>query len=142
MTKQQLLCATAFAAGLAASTQQATAKVVKFEVVRIESAFEGRTFGSVGTYDRVVARATIAVAPDDPHNRVIVDIDHAPRNAQGLVEDVCAGGAGGGRHGLPAGDELTALRAVSCPPKRRRGMSKCTRFAALPSRSGAGTELA
>ena len=86
MTKQQLLCATAFAAGLAASTQQATAKVVKFEVVRIESAFEGRTFGSVGTYDRVVARATIAVAPDDPHNRVIVDIDHAPRNAQGLVE--------------------------------------------------------
>ena len=86
MTKQQLLCATAFAAGLAASTQQATAKVVKFEVVRIESAFEGRTFGSVGTYDRVVARATIAVVPDDPHNRVIVDIDHAPRNAQGLVE--------------------------------------------------------
>ena len=49
-------------------------------------AFEGRSFGAVGTYDRIVARATIAVSPDDPHNTVIVDIDRAPRNAQGLVE--------------------------------------------------------
>jgi hypothetical protein len=65
------------------------AKVVKFEIVRTESpAFEGRSFGTVGTYDRIIARATIAVAPDDPHNSVIVDIDRAPRNSQGLVEAV------------------------------------------------------
>jgi hypothetical protein len=49
-------------------------------------AFEGRTFGTVGTYDRIIARATIAVSPSDPHNAVIVDIDGAPRNAQGQVE--------------------------------------------------------
>src|SRR5436190_20730467 len=78
---------TAIAAGLAALAQPAAAKVVKFEVVRIESpAFEGRSFGTVGTYDRIIARATIAVAPADPHNSVIVDLDRAPRNAQGLVE--------------------------------------------------------
>jgi hypothetical protein len=77
----------ALAAGVAALAQPAAAKVVKFEVLRIESpAFEGRSFGTVGTYDRIVARATIAVAPSDPHNSVIVDIDRAPRNAQGLVE--------------------------------------------------------
>jgi Alpha/beta hydrolase domain len=77
----------ALAAGLATVAQPAAAKVVKFEVVRIESpAFEGRSFGTVGTYDRIVARATIAVAPSDPHNSVIVDIGRAPRNAQGLVE--------------------------------------------------------
>ena len=65
------------------------AKVVKFEIVRVESpAFEGRTFGEVGTYDRIVARATIAVLPDNPHNTIIVDLDRAPRNAQGLVEAV------------------------------------------------------
>ena len=65
------------------------AKVVKFEIVRVESpAFEGRSFGSVGTYDRIIARATIAVAPDNPHNTIIVDIDRAPRNAQGQVEAV------------------------------------------------------
>jgi Alpha/beta hydrolase domain len=65
------------------------AKIVKFEVLKVESpAFEGRTFGSVGTYDRILARATIAVTPDDPHNTVIVDLDRAPRNAQGQVEAV------------------------------------------------------
>jgi len=65
------------------------AKVVKFEILRTESpAFERRTFGAVGTYDRIIARATVAVSPSDPHNSVIVDIDRAPRNAQGLVEAV------------------------------------------------------
>jgi len=69
--------------------QPLAAKVVKFEILRTESpAFEGRTFGTVGTYDRIIARATMAVAPDDPHNSIIVDIDRAPRNAQGLVEAV------------------------------------------------------
>jgi hypothetical protein len=75
------------ALALLALAQPSDAKVVKFEVLRVESpAFEGRTFGTVGTYDRIIARATIAVSPDDPHNTVIVDIDKASRNAQGLVE--------------------------------------------------------
>jgi hypothetical protein len=65
------------------------AKVVKFEILKLESpSFEGRTFGAVGTYDRIVARATIAVAPDDINNKIIVDLDRAPRNAQGQVEAV------------------------------------------------------
>lgn len=65
------------------------AKVVKFEILKVDSpAFEGRTFGTVGTYDRIVARATVAVAPNDVHNQTIVDLDRAPRNAQGLVEAV------------------------------------------------------
>jgi alpha/beta hydrolase family protein len=63
------------------------AKVVKFEVLKVESpAFEGRTFGAVGTYDRIVARATITVTPEDIHNKIIVDLDRAPRDAQGQVE--------------------------------------------------------
>jgi hypothetical protein len=63
------------------------AKVVGFEVVKIESpAFGGRSFGSIGSYDRILARATIAVDPLDRHNAAIVDIGLAPRNAQGLVE--------------------------------------------------------
>jgi Alpha/beta hydrolase domain len=61
------------------------AKIVKFEILKVES-LEGRTFGTIGTYDRIAARATIAVAPDDIHNQVIVDLDRAPRNAQGQVE--------------------------------------------------------
>ena len=81
------LSAIIVAAGAIGFANPAAAKVVKFEIVRVESpAFEGRSFGSVGTYDRVIARATIAVAPDDAANRIIVDLDRAPRNAQGLVE--------------------------------------------------------
>lgn len=72
--------------GLCGLASAASAKVVKFEIVRIEPAFEGRTFGTVGSYDRIIARATVALSPTDPHNTITVDLDRAPRNAQGLVE--------------------------------------------------------
>jgi hypothetical protein len=76
-------------AGIMGLVGPSAAKVIKFEIVKVESpAFEGRNFGAVGTYDRIVGRATIAVSPDDPHNTVIVDLGRAPRNAQGLVEAV------------------------------------------------------
>jgi hypothetical protein len=89
MGMKHLLAGATLAAGLLSFAEPMSAKVVKFEVLRIESpAFEGRTFGSVGTYDRIIARATSAVSPSDPHNTVIVDIDRAPRNAQGLVEAI------------------------------------------------------
>ena len=86
---RHVLSAIALIAGIVSLTVPSAAKVVKFEIVRVESpAFEGRSFGAVGTYDRIVARATIAVSPDDPHNKIIVDLDRAPRNAQGWVEAV------------------------------------------------------
>ena len=79
----------ALVAGIAGLAEPVCAKVVKFEITRIESpAFEGRSFGAVGTYDRIIARATLAVSPDDPHNTIIVDLDRAPRNGQDLVEAV------------------------------------------------------
>jgi hypothetical protein len=80
------LAAFSLVAGLCGLVDSAVAKVVKFEIIRIEPAFEGRVFGTVGSYERVVARATVALSPSDPHNTIIVDLDRAPRNAQGLVE--------------------------------------------------------
>jgi hypothetical protein len=86
---KRLLQGAAFAIGIVGLAQPLGAKVIKFEILRTESpAFEGRTFGAIGTHDRIIARATVAVARDDPHNSIIVDIDRAPRNAQGLVEAV------------------------------------------------------
>ena len=86
---RNLLRALACLTGLICLAEPAAAKVVKFEITKTESpAFEGRVFGSVGTYDRITARATIAVSPGDPRNAVIVDVDRAPRNAKGLVEAV------------------------------------------------------
>jgi Alpha/beta hydrolase domain len=80
------LPALSLVAGLGSLIGDAGAKVVKFEIIRVEPAFEGRVFGTVGTYDRIVARATVALSPSDPRNAIIVDLDRAPRNAQGLVE--------------------------------------------------------
>src|SRR5215469_5702389 len=86
---RRMLQGLAFAISVVGPSQAVDAKVIKFEILRNESpAFEGRTFAQVGTYDRIIARATIAVAPDDPRNSVIVDIDHAPHSARGLVEAV------------------------------------------------------
>lgn len=64
----------------------AHAEVIRFDVLQSGPAFEGRSFGNVGPYVKVTARATIAVDPNDPRNAVIADIDQAPRNAQGKVE--------------------------------------------------------
>jgi len=84
---RHLLSVMILIAGMIGLAGPSAAKVVKFEIVRVESpAFEGRSFGAVGTYDRIIARATIAVSSDDSHNKIIVDLDRVPRNAQGLVE--------------------------------------------------------
>ena len=64
----------------------AHAEVTRFEVLQTAPAFEGRSFGSVGPYVRITARASFALDPADPRNAVIADIDKAPRNAQGRVE--------------------------------------------------------
>ena len=67
----------------------AHADVTRFDVLSVErAALEGRVFGEVGTYDRIKARATVAVDPADRRNAVIVDIGMAPRNAAGQVEAV------------------------------------------------------
>ena len=51
------------------------AEVVRFDIVERLPAFEGRSFGDVGPYVKITARATIALDPADPRNAVIADID-------------------------------------------------------------------
>jgi hypothetical protein len=68
------------------SSLAAHAEVIRFEVLQSVPAFEGRSFGSVGPYVRITARATIAIDPADPRNAVIADIDKAPHDDKGLVE--------------------------------------------------------
>ena len=62
------------------------AQVIKFDVVERVPAFAGRSFGEVGAYERITARATIALDPTDDRNAVIADIALAPRNVNGRVE--------------------------------------------------------
>jgi len=67
----------------------ARAEVTQFEVLSVDhGVLEGRSFGDVGTYDRIKARVTVAVDAADRRNAVIADIGVAPRNAAGKVEIV------------------------------------------------------
>jgi hypothetical protein len=62
------------------------AEVTRFEVLqRNPQAFGGRSFEG-GMAEKITARVTVALDPSDPHNTVIVDLDHAPRMADGKVE--------------------------------------------------------
>ena len=65
----------------------AQARLLRLDIQEVVSpAFDGRSFGATGTYDRVAARAVIGLDPADPHNAGIADLALAPRDAEGLVE--------------------------------------------------------
>ena len=74
-------------AALLATFQMAQARITKITIARIESpTFEGRSFGKVGQYEKLVGRIAGEIDPADPHNAIITDVDFAPRNASGKVE--------------------------------------------------------
>lgn len=62
------------------------AELARFEITARGPAFAGATFGASGGYERIAARATIALDPADPRNAGIVDLALAPRNAAGRVQ--------------------------------------------------------
>src|SRR5271166_2621260 len=74
----------AFASLAIAST--AHAEVVSLQILNREPFAGGKAFGDVGPYDQITAIARFAIDPKDARNRVIVDLDLAPRNAGGKVE--------------------------------------------------------
>jgi hypothetical protein len=75
------------AALVVATAAPAEARITRIEITRVEApTFGGATFGSVGTYDKLVGRAFGEVDPRDPANSIIQDIELAPRNRRGMVE--------------------------------------------------------
>ena len=64
----------------------AAAGVVRVEATEQSDVLGGRAFGSAGPYVLIAGKVYFAVDPKLAPNRLISDIDYAPRNAQGLVE--------------------------------------------------------
>ena len=62
------------------------AEVARVEISRREDVLSGRAFGHTGAYEKLYGRVYYSVSPDNPHNKIIVDLDKAPRNAKGRVE--------------------------------------------------------
>ncbi|HWX26812.1 MAG TPA: alpha/beta hydrolase domain-containing protein [Steroidobacteraceae bacterium] len=65
----------------------ANARVTQIIIANTEApTFENNpSFGSVGQYERIEGTITGEVDPKDPLNAIIVDIDRAPKNANGTV---------------------------------------------------------
>jgi hypothetical protein len=74
------LCALAFAAA------PAGARLIEITVAAVEPFADGATFGTVGAYERVKGTFRGELDAADPRNKVIVNLDKAPRNATGRVE--------------------------------------------------------
>jgi hypothetical protein len=68
-----------------AEARTAAAYMEKFEILEDRPAFEGAAFGEVGPYRFISAKAYIVVRRTHAANRLIVDLDHAPRTAEGDV---------------------------------------------------------
>jgi hypothetical protein len=64
----------------------AAARIVAIEVQRSEPFADGKAFGTRGSYVKVVGIAKGELDARDPRNRVIANLDKAPRNARGNVE--------------------------------------------------------
>src|SRR5262245_32468537 len=69
----------------------ALAAPVRAELVAIdwhtrEPFLGGQSFGDVGPYEKLVGVARFAVDPAHMRNKLIVDLDRAPRNKDGKVE--------------------------------------------------------
>jgi hypothetical protein len=65
---------------------KAQAGVTRIEIISRSDLLNGKEFGLAGAYEKIVAKVHFAVDPNNPRNKVIVDLDKAQRNEQGLVE--------------------------------------------------------
>ena len=64
----------------------AHSRVTRLDITSREPAFGGRSFGAVGAYEILLGTATAVADPGSRLNAGIVDLENAPRNADGLVE--------------------------------------------------------
>jgi hypothetical protein len=62
------------------------ADVVRIEVQTRADLAGGQTFGAAGAYEKLAGKIYFAVDPALPANKIVADLDKAPRNAAGKVE--------------------------------------------------------
>src|SRR5207253_5610927 len=63
-----------------------SAEVVRIEVQSRTDLAGGQPFGAVGAFEKIAGKIYFAVDPSLPANRIVTDLDKAPRNAAGKVE--------------------------------------------------------
>ena len=62
------------------------ARVVRLRIEKREPVLSGKSFGLAGPYEKIAGRLEFALDPGNVANGTIVDLELAPRNAEGDVE--------------------------------------------------------
>src|SRR5215471_17354295 len=63
----------------------AQAEVTRIEIASRTDVLSGKPFGAAGTYEKIVGKVFFALDPKLPANQLVVDLDKAPRDADGRV---------------------------------------------------------
>lgn len=85
--RRPALAAAAAGAALLAWAPSTLARVTKIVVdTKVSPAFGGASFGAAGQYETLAGRVFGELDPHDKHNRIIYDLELAPRNSRGMVE--------------------------------------------------------
>ena len=82
-TRSTALIALLFVGLLAAPL---SAEVVRIEVQSRSDLAGGQVFGAAGSFEKIAGKIFFAVDPALPANRIVTDLNKAPRNAAGRVE--------------------------------------------------------
>src|SRR6266446_1035651 len=75
-----------FVAAILMCAHAADARVTRIEISRSEPFAANEVFGETGAYEKIVGRFYGELEPSHPLNAGIVDLDKAPRSANGRVE--------------------------------------------------------
>lgn len=62
------------------------AEMTRLEIKTRENVLGGKAFGAAGPYEKIIGTAYFSADPAKPRNRIIADLDKAPRNSHGNVE--------------------------------------------------------
>ena len=86
VTARRLSVGAIFSLLLLSAAVPAQAELVRVEIKTRVDVLNGKPFGDVGPYEKLRGKAYFAVDPAHPRNKVIADIELAPRNREGKVE--------------------------------------------------------
>lgn len=83
---RRLLRQLAVSSALLALAAPAAAAVTRVDIKARQVVAGGQRFGAVGPYESLSGTVYFELDPADPHNRLVTDLDRAPKNAAGKVE--------------------------------------------------------
>jgi hypothetical protein len=76
----------AFTLSVSLAPATVRADVTRVEISSKQDVLGGKSFGTAGAYEKLTGKVYFAVDPNNTHNKIIADLDKAPRNAHGQVE--------------------------------------------------------